>query len=334
MKQGKHINAMRRQVGWFAAIGIGAILLLLLVITMRTDLFSKKFNVYVSPPSASAFFIGQDVKFQGFTIGRVRDIELQPQGRVRVNLHLLERYHAMLHEGATVRLIKQGFIGQQTVEITAGDLQAAIIRNKASVPYQPKASIEQLLLDLKPGVANADNLLNELVILAKWLNDPDGDVRQATANLRRASEGLDKGSVLRTMTMMSDAARGIQKLTRQLTDNKTPEHLASSLSQTARILKNLEPLTQALGKQGLVTLPRVNTLLSRLDKLTTSLAGISADLETLTPDLPGLEQESKNTIVEIHQMVKGLHKSWIFGGKRAPPVQNDGVAPPGLDFHP
>jgi len=78
----------------------------------------------------------------------------------------------------------------------------------------------------------------------------------------------------------------------------------------------------------------VNTLLSRLDKLTSSLTNISADLEALTPDLPGLEQESKNTIVEIHQMVKGLHGSWIFSGKQAPADQGDGVAPPGLDLHP
>jgi len=246
MKQGKYVADMRRQVGWFVIIGMGAILLLLLVITARTDLFSKTFDLYVSPPSASAFFIGQDVKFQGFTIGRVRDIELQPQGRVRVNLHLMERYHGMLHEGATVRLIKKGFIGQQTVEITAGKLQASVVKSKSSVPYQAKASIEQLLLDLKPSVANADTLLNELVTLAKWLNDPNGDVHQATASLRRASEGMDKGAILRTMTVMSNAAKEIQKLTHQLTDNKVAEHLASSLNRTAMILKDIEPLTHTL----------------------------------------------------------------------------------------
>ncbi len=331
MKQGKCMTDMRRQVGWFVVIGMGAILLLLLVITMRTDLFAKKFELYVSPPSAAAFFIGQDVKFQGFTIGRVYDIELQPQGRVQVALHLLERYHGMLHEGATVRLIKKGFIGQQTVQITAGRLQAPIVKNKASVPYQTKTSIEQLLLDLKPSVANADNLMNELVTLAKWLNDPNGDVRQATASLRRVGEGMDKGSVIR---MMSNTAADIQKLTHQLTDNKAAENLASSLNRTAIILKNIEPLTQALGQQGPMMLPRMNTLLSRLDKLTTSLTRISADLETITPDLPALEQESKSTVVEIHEVVKGLHGSWMFGGKQAAPSQSDGVAPPGLDLHP
>ena len=335
MKRGEYVAGMRRQVGWFVIIGIGAVFLLLLVITVRTDVFAKKFDLYVSPPSASAFFVGQEVKFQGFTIGRVRDIELQPRGRVRVNLHLLERYHGMLHEGATARLIKEGFIGQQTVEITAGKPQASVLQNNASIPYQTEASVEQLLLDLKPAVANADTLLNELVKLAQWLNDPNGDVRQATASLRQASEGMEKGALTHTITEVSNTAEEIQKLAHQLTENKAAEHLSASLGQTARILKDIEPLTQQLGKQGPETLARVNVLLGRLDKLTASLGNISSDLEQMTPGLPGLAQESKDTIVEIHHLIKGLRGSWMFSGKQAPARSKDeGVAPPGLDLRP
>jgi len=335
MKRGDYVTGMRRQVGWFVIIGIGAVLLLLLVITVRTDVFAKKFDLYVSPTSASAFFIGQEVKFQGFTIGRVRNIELQPHGRVRVNLHLLERYHSMLHEGAIVRLIKQGFIGQQTIEITAGKAEAPILQNQSLIPYQTEATIEQLLLDLKPTVANADTLLNDLVKLAKWLNDPNGDVRQATASLRQASEGVSKGAVQRTFTVMSNAAEEIQKLSHQLTENKAAENLAASLKQTALILKDIEPLTHKLGKQGPEILSRVNTLMARLDKLTASLTNISSDLEALTPELPGLAQESKNTIVEIQQLIKGLRGSWMFSDKQLPARgEDEGVVPPGLDLRP
>jgi len=335
MKRGDYVTGMRRQVGWFVIIGIGAVLLLLLVITVRTDVFAEKFDLYVSPASASAFFIGQEVKFQGFTIGRVRNIALQPHGRVQVNLHLLERYHGMLHEGAIVRLIKEGFIGQQTVEITSGKVDAPVLQNQSLVPYQTEASVEQLLLDLKPAVDNADTLLNELVKLAKWLNDPNGDVRQATASLRQASEGVEKGTIKRTFTEVSKAAEEIQKLSHQLTEHKAAEQLATSLKQTALILKDIEPLTHKLGKQGPETLLRVNTLLGRVDKLTVSLTNISSDLENLTPELPGLAQESKDTIIEIQRLIRGLRGSWMFSDKQLPVRgEDEGVAPPGLDFRP
>jgi len=335
MKRGDYVTGMRRQVGWFVIIGIGAVLLLLLVITVRTDVFAEKFDLYVSPVSASAFFIGQEVKFQGFTIGRVRNIALQPHGRVQVDLHLLERYHGMLHEGAIVRLIKEGFIGQQTVEITSGKVDAPVLQNQSLVPYQTEASVEQLLLDLKPAVDNADTLLNELVKLAKWLNDPNGDVRQATASLRQASEGVEKGTIKRTFTEVSKAAEEIQKLSHQLTEHKAAEQLATSLKQTALILKDIEPLTHKLGKQGPETLLRVNTLLGRVDKLTVSLTNISSDLENLTPELPGLAQESKDTIIEIQRLIRGLRGSWMFSDKQLPVRgEDEGVAPPGLDFRP
>jgi len=218
MKRITDMTGIRRQVGWFIIIGIGAVLLLLAVISVRTDIFANKFELYVSPPSATAFFIGQEVKFQGFPIGRVHNIELLPHGRVHVSLHLLERYHTMLHEGAAARLIKEGVIGQQTVEITAGMEQAAILRNRAFIPYHAPASVDQLLIDLKPSVANAGILLDELVKLAKWLNDPDGDVRQVTASLRRASEGMDSAAVRRVIRTMSNSGEEIQKLTHHLND--------------------------------------------------------------------------------------------------------------------
>jgi len=333
--RGKYVAGMRRQVGWFVILGIGAVLLLLLIITVRTDVFAKKFTLYVSPPSAAPFFTGQEVKFQGFPIGRVRDIELQPKGKVRINLRLLERYRNMLHEGSVVRLVKEGLIGNQTLEITGGNTQSPVLQDQAGISYQTEASIEQLLLDLKPTVANADTLLDELVKLAKWLNDPKGDVRAATASIRQATEGVERGALQRTIRVMSAAAEQIQALAHQLTEHKAAEHLSASLEQTAKILKDIEPLTRNLGKQGPETLAQVNILLRRMDKLTVSLGTITSDLEELTPELPGLAQESKNTVVEIQQLIKGLRGSWMFSGKAAPVEDKDeGVAPPRLDLRP
>ncbi len=334
MSAGGYVAGMRRKVGWFVILGIGAVLLLLLAITVRTDVFAKKFDLFVSPPSATAFAVGQEVRFQGFAIGRVHDIELQPHGGVRITLRLLERYHGMIHQGAVVRLVKEGFIGHETVEITSGKPEAPVLPAGTEVPYQTEATLDQLLLDLKPAVTNADTLLRELVKLAKWLNDPNGDVRQATANLRRATAGVKKGAVQKAMTALAGAAGEMQKLAGQLNRHQAARHLADSLQQTATILKDIEPLTHRLGEEGPETLEQVNRLLARLDKLTVSLNHIAADMEEMTPELPGLARESRDTIAEIQKLIQALRGSWLFGGAPPPEASGNEVAPPPVDSRP
>jgi len=335
MHHDDYVAGMRRQVGWFVILGIGAIFLLLLMITVRTDVFAKKFTLYIYPPTATSFFLGQEVKFQGFAIGHVSDIDLQAHGRVQVSLRLLEHYRNMVHEGATARLIREGLIGEVIVEITGGKKDAPGIQHLGTLAYESEASFEQLLHDLKPAVANADTLLRELVVLSKWLNNPDGDVHRVMRNFSRASEGMQDGAIGRAVQTMMDAAGQVQELTHQMVENKTAEHLSASLKQTARILKDIEPLAHDLGKQGPETIRQVNLLIGRLDEMAAALSNIAADMEELTPQLPGLAQESRRTLEEMRLLIKGLRGSWLFGGAANPVEQGDEeITPPGLDMRP
>lgn len=333
MKKGDFVASMRRQVGWFVITGIGAIVAFLLIISVRTDIFAPKFSLFVMPPSASAFYVGQPIKFQGFTIGRVNRIELQNEGKVTINLHILERYHKMLHQGSAIRLVKEGLIGQQNVEITAGDTAKPVLANRAVIGYQSEASLEQLLLDIKPAIANADTLLHELVTLAQWINNPNGDVRVAMANIREVSNGLHKDDVEKAIKQATSAFTRINALTNQIVEHRVAERLSNSLERTAAVLKNIEPLTQSLGKQGPESLKNLNALLARTQKLTASMNTIAADLQELTPELPGLAQQSRDAIEEIRRLLDGLRGSWLFSpsGK---PEKKQPVAPPNLDLHP
>jgi phospholipid/cholesterol/gamma-HCH transport system substrate-binding protein len=335
MHRDDYVAGMRRQVGWFVLLGIGAVILLLLMITVRTDIFAKKFTLYVLPPTATSFFLGQEVKFQGFAIGHVRNIELQPHGQVRVSLRLLDHYRTMLHEGVSARLIKEGLIGEGIIEISGGKKDAPSIRDQGIIAYETEASFEQLLHDLKPAVANADTLLRELVALSRWLNDPDGDVRQAMASFRQASAGMQEGAIGKAVEATMAAASQVRELTHQMVENKMADHLSASLEQTARILKDIEPLAHDLGKQGPETIKRVNVLIGRLDKMAIALGNIAADMEELTPQLPGLAQESRRTLEEMRVLIKSMRGSWLLGAAPNSPEQGDEeIAPPGLDMRP
>jgi len=328
-------RGMQRQVGWFVIFGLGAIVALLLAVSLRTDVFAKKFQVSFSPPSAAPFHEGQPVKFQGFTIGRVSDMALLREGRVRITLKLLDRYRSMIHQGAHARIVKEGLIGEQVVEVTAGDAKRAVIRDGAEIGYETEASIEQLLQDLKPAVNNANTLLTQLAELSVWLNDPDGPFRRMTERLDQASQGLTRENMEAMAASLAGTLKRLEAIVSELEREKVAGHLAASVRQANALMRDLEPLARAAGEKGPETMANVASLLRHVDALSRSLDVVAADLSELTPELPGLARESKGAIREMRDLLRGMQDSWLFGGrKRDRADEGDGVTPPVMDLRP
>ncbi|OIO67596.1 MAG: hypothetical protein AUJ57_10910 [Zetaproteobacteria bacterium CG1_02_53_45] len=332
---GEFVANVRRQVGWFLLLGMGAIVLILLAVGLQSDLFASKFKLYFSPPSATSFYDGQAVKFQGFIIGRIKERELQQDGRVRITLSLLERYHPMLHQEAVIHLVRDGLIGEQTLEITAGNTEKQVIAAEQSLTYETAASIEQLLQDIKPAVENANHLLRELAVLATWLNDPSSDFRQMGTRFNALSQDLTRENVGKLVINLAEILENLQGLTQGLKESHVGEQLAKSLQYTTDILADLRPLTQQLSREGPESLKRINSLISHVDLLSKSLDTVASDLSELTPELPGLARESRVTIAEMQQLLKSLQNNWLFGGQSKPVGDDEqSVAPPVLEMQP
>jgi len=329
------VGGMRRQVGWFVILGIGILVLLLLVTSIRTNVFAKQFYIYFFPPSAGSFYEGQPVKFQGFAIGHVDQIELEQKGKVKVTLKLLDRYRHMIHTGSVARVIKEGLIGEQVVEVTAGDEKMQAVTEGDVLGYETEASFEQLLADLKPAVGNANVLLRELAALGVWLNDPYGDVRVAVTGLREVTEGIRGDRVAKLVEQLTATFTNLQQLAKTLNQQKVAENLSKSLNLMSEILDDLQPMAEAMGEEGVATVQHVNALIRNVDQLSKSLNIVASDLSEMTPELPGLARESRETVKEVKNLIKALQGSWLVGGSSKREKSDDAIAaPPALDMRP
>ena len=328
------VSNIRRQVGWFVILGIGAIIFILLTVSLRSDLFAKKFYLSFSPPSATSFYVGQPVKYQGFTVGRIDNMDLQSDGRVRINLRLLERYHPMLHEGAFMQLTREGLIGEQTLEISAGDTDKPVIQSDQMIRYETAASVEQLLQDIKPAVANANTLLRELAELASWLNNPQSDIRQVTTRLNAVSQDLTRENVGQLIANLSGALDNLNALTMDMKEQKVAKQLAAALEASTAILTDLRPLSEQIAKDGPESLEHINSLIHHVDKLSKSFDTVAADLSELTPELPGLARESRQAINEMKDILKSVRGSWLVGKQHSDRAGKESIAAPVMEMQP
>jgi len=309
-----NIEQMRRRVGWFVLLGMVLIGLILLSLFMHTDLFKKHINIYFSPPSAAQFFEGQPVKFQGFPIGRIEQIALNGDGGVVITLRILQRYQPMLHQGGVVRLVSESFIGEQSLELTAGDKQRPMLAAGAKIPYESAATVEQLLRDIKPAVKHANVLLKELASLATWINDPKGGFRQMIAQFNDVSHDLDQAD----LQQMSRNVSGIIANVNRITGELSKQHIATTLNQTLQasnqLLHDLQPIGAELKQHGAKGVQQLQALIGQLNQLSQSLTALSSDLTETTPELPALVRETQSTIAEMHRLLTQLRNSWLLGG--------------------
>ncbi|MDQ6956566.1 MAG: MlaD family protein [Mariprofundaceae bacterium] len=330
------VSGIKRQVGWFVMLGIGALILVVLIVSVRSNVFSKKFYLFVEPPSASSFYEGQSVKFQGFAIGHIDQIELQDEGQVRISLRLLERYRHMIHQGAVIQFTKEGLLGEQVVELTRGDIAKPMLNSGELLNYETEASLEQILTDLQPAVDNANVLLRELASLSTWMNDPDSDLRVGMSNLRKITEPVDGKSLQLAIETFTQAVQKMGNVADDLDEQKVALRLADSLTATTDILENIKPLSQSLGKYGPETIERSNALLTHVDKLSSALNIVASDLSEMTPELPGLARDSRATLKEMQALMKNLQSSWLLGGGTLEKATQESLetAPPVLDMQP
>lgn len=335
----KELNAvskMKRQVGWFVMLGLSALVFVLVLVSIRSNVFAEKFTLFVEPPSASTFYEGQPVKFQGFSIGHIDDIQLQHEGQVRIRLRLLERYRHMLHQGSVIHFVKEGLIGEQIVEVTAGDIKKPSLDDGQLLTYETEASLEQLLVDLKPAVGNANILLGELAKLALWVNDPKGSLQALFQHLEYMTVDIQGKDISATVDALHQMLGDLDQVIVSVNEKQVVGHIQSTLQVTEGIMQDLQPLSQSLAQQGPQALESLNTLLKQVKQLSEELTVASSDLTQMTPELPGVARQAKATLEEMKLTLQKLQQSWLLGGGKAPKsvVDTVEIAPPVLEVLP
>ncbi len=330
------VQGMKRQVGWFVLLGMSAFILVVILVTIRSNIFAKKFTLFVEPPSASGFYEGQQVKFQGFGVGRIDDIQLQHQGQVRIRLSLLERYHPMLHQGSVIHFTKEGVIGEQIVEITSGDTSKPPLDDKQLLTYETEASLEQLLVDLKPAVGSANILLKELASMSQWLNDAQGSFRMSFKHLQRMTQAVQGTSIEASMLELHSTLQQLTQLIASLNHEQVAAHAASALASSEDVMQQIKPLGAHLNQQLPETLKKLDALLLQVQELSKTLTTASQDLTQLTPELPGVAHELKGTLRETQRTLRQLQGSWLLGNQQDEQQAVDAVevAAPVLDTQP
>jgi phospholipid/cholesterol/gamma-HCH transport system substrate-binding protein len=161
---------LERKVGIFVLLALAGIILTVIVIGARQDLFTPKTRIFFVSDTGQDLNVGMAVKLSGFDIGKVERLALTDSARVRVTLAIQSQYMKWIRTTSRARLLKEGVIGANIIEVTPGADTARPLAEDSEITFERErglsavvdqlyAEIVPILNDLKRVVHNADVLM-------------------------------------------------------------------------------------------------------------------------------------------------------------------------------
>jgi len=138
------------------------------------------------------------VKLRGFNIGKVEKLELTDDARVKVTLSILRSHMKWVKSDSKARLLKEGVIGANIIEITLGSEKEKPLEHDAQIAFERERGLGQvvdqlyaevvpLIEDLKRVARRADTLLAGLPATQQKLDDTLTSAKKNFENLEKVT---------------------------------------------------------------------------------------------------------------------------------------------------
>ena len=290
---------LERKIGLFILAALAGIALFALLIGIQRNLFTPKYTLHFTVDRGTGFTKGMPVKLSGFSIGRIKDLTLNDQAMVDITVEIDRKYSKWIRKDSSVKLVKEGLIGESIVEVAVGSQGKPEIKNGDTLSYQKTKALDELVTEIGDKVKP---VLIEVRDIIGYVNDPNGDLKKSIRNIEQLTGKLDKTRAL-TDDLLIATNRNMTQLT---------ERTNGLLDSTTRTLDNLQ-----IAKLN-TSLEKLPPLLDKTDAAMANIGAITAQTRTLTeqtyPLLPGLLFRTEELLSSTDRLMNTLNNSWLFGG--------------------
>lgn len=256
--------------------------------------------------------VGMDLTFSGFPIGRVRSIELSPEGNARILIDVPERDARWLRS-SSVFTMERSVVGSVRLRAFSGVL---------TDPALPDGAERRVLL----GDATAE--IPQVVATARQLLD------NLTA---MTGEQSALNTTLQQTQALTEKLNGPQGALGVLAGNEADrKRLAATLVQAETLMQRLNSLSarteglvanadrRVLGEDGLVTdvqalVRQINTALGearqslrKVDAVLVEAQGIASNTREASADLGTLRAEVEASLRKVESLLNEVNRKWPF----------------------
>ncbi|MBS0440643.1 MAG: MCE family protein [Proteobacteria bacterium] len=248
--------------------------------------------------------VGMDMSFSGFPIGRVRRIELAPDGAARIVIDVPVKDAKWLRE-SSVFTLSRSLVGGAALKAYSGVLSDPPLADGA----ERRVLVGDATAELPRLVSDARELIGNLTRLTA----SDSPLAASLANVQ-------------AITARGSGARGTSGM---LLGEADAKQVSAALQRVNTLLARIDAMAakadaQVLGPQGLIkeskaSVAQLNALLGdarqtlkKVDTLLAEAQGVAVNVRGATNDLDALRGEVDATVRKVDQLVDEVNRKWPF----------------------
>ncbi|MCF8168232.1 MAG: mammalian cell entry protein [Rhodoferax sp.] len=250
-------------------------------------------------------FVGMDMSFSGFPIGRVSHIELDRSGKVRILVDVATKDAHWLRSSSVFTLVR-GVVGSPSIRAYTG---------QHTDPALPDGAVRTVLQgDVSAELPKLISATKELLENLGALTHADGPLGASLANLNTLSSKLNgPGGALAVL----------------LGSEKDAKKIITTIDRSNALVARLDSMVahadaQIFGDQGVMpqtraTIVQLNTLLGesreslrQVDTILKDAQAISGNARSATTDLGALRAEVEANLRKIESLVTEVNRKWPF----------------------
>ena len=267
--------------------------------------FEPTQSLVLTANDSEGVVVGMDMTFSGFPIGRVRRIELSPEGNARILIDVPRKDAHWLRTSSVFTMVR-GVVGATTIKAYSGILTDPLLPDGAERPVlggDALGEVPQLM-------AAAHELLGNL----NTLTAKDSALGASMANVQVLTERLSGPGGALNVLMGNDA---------------DAKKIATTLDRTNALLARIDSMaakadTQVFGQGGVLpevraTVVQLNGLLAdtrsslkKVDGVLAEAQAVGANVREGTQDLGALRAEVEANLAKIEGLVNDINRKWPF----------------------
>ena len=291
-------SKMKMAVGLFVLIFFASLAVFGYLLLDAKGVFEKHYRYYFITDSASSLTTGMPVKFSGFTIGSIEQMQLLDDGHVKTIFAINAKNRKWINR-YTYLLLKKPLLGSPHIEV---------LSTSGIEPLKPNSKLPIIITD------DIDDLVNKLEPVVDKLLHIITNVETITANIADANSSLNV--TMKNLELFSaKLAKSDSLLTSVTGDANATRSIIDSIHTTNKILKDVKEVTHSL--KGDIIAPTS----ASIKELHAILIDVNQKLKTLQPlvqtigrsdqDVKALQESIQTTIEKTNQLMEKVDAALI-----------------------
>ncbi len=287
------LAVLERKVGLFAFAGLGALLLVFVIVAIEQGMFASTTKLRFQTNDVGMIHEGMEVRLRGFKVGKLLGISLKEDGAVEVQFFVDNKYLLHIRHGAKVRLIEQGLLGDGVLEIVPGPTDQPNLVVNELLPFERQFGMGELAHEL---VERLKPILDNVRVTTTSLNEPDGlinHVKKVAVKFEKAGEDV---SSLMQQTQGVIAEENL----------KLGKALDKSSEAVDKVGVAVDKVGVAVDKAG-VALDKASTLIDSFHDVALDVGKVTA---SSAESIPPLLRDGRVAAEDARNIISSAQASW------------------------